>query len=96
MSAMGTKAQPVSEDSTIELNEFLIKADRLNEFSYGSKVQNAESSLIKQYKKLFEKYVAGEQVPFWFHDDDVKKHTKQQLILIPTGSKKPMHVARSR
>ena len=27
-----------------------------------------------QYKKLFEKYVAGEQVPFWFHDDDDKAH----------------------
>jgi iron complex outermembrane receptor protein len=47
---MGIKAQSVLEDSTIELNEFLIKADRLNEFSYGSKVQNTESSLVKQYK----------------------------------------------
>ena len=50
MSAMGTMAQSVLKDSIIELNEFLIKADRLNEFSYGSKVQNAESSLTKQYK----------------------------------------------
>jgi len=50
MSAMGTMAQSVLKDSIIELNEFLIKADRLNEFSSGSKVQNTESSLIKQYK----------------------------------------------
>ena len=46
-----------------------------------------------QYKTLYKKFLAGEQVPLFFHDEDVKKHTKEQLILVPQHLKKPMNVA---
>jgi penicillin amidase len=46
------------------------------------------------YQSLYKTFLAGEQVPLWFHDEDVKKHAKETLVLVPAIVKQPLNVAK--
>ena len=47
----------------------------------------------RHYKSLYKKFLAGEQVPLFFHDEDVRLHADERLLLMPAQTSAGENVA---